>query len=76
MPFEFTPVESSQFKAVAYDSASKKLRIQFKNGTYEYDDVPAETHAALMSSASKGKYFIDNIKKAPFVYRKLPDSPT
>lgn len=74
MPFEFTPVKSSQFQAVAYDAATKKMRIQFKNSVYEYDNVQPEDHAALMASDSKGSHFINTIKKQPekFPFRKLP----
>ena len=66
-----TPVASSQLSSVGYDQDTRKLEIQFKNGSiYEYDDVPPETHKELMSSRSTGEYFNKNIKWN-FVYRKL-----
>lgn len=70
---EFVPVESTQFKAVAYDPATKKMQIQFKNSVYEYSNVQPEDHKALMESSSKGGHFIANIKKNPekFPFRKL-----
>lgn len=70
MEIEMQPVESSQFTHVGYDPATEKLHIQFAKSKYEYDDVPQKLHETLMNAASKGSYFINNIK-GKFAYRKL-----
>lgn len=51
-------------RSVGYDPASQILEIEFKNGVYQYSDVPLEVHEALMKAASLGRYFIQNIKDA------------
>ena len=44
-------VKSSNIESVAYDPATRELHVRFKNGgTYSYEDVPAEKHAALMAA--------------------------
>jgi len=58
-------VSSSNIQAVGYDPESKTMRIQFHNGTeHEYSGVPAETHAALMASDSKGAHLHKHVKSA------------
>lgn len=56
-------VSSSNIAAVGYNEATKKLHVQFHNGsTYVYDDVPADVHEALVNADSVGKYFNANVK--------------
>jgi hypothetical protein len=58
------PIESSLFDARHYDGNARKLTLRFRNGTvYEYDDVPAEKHAALIENASPGRYYNEKIKR-------------
>lgn len=72
-PMTMVDVKSSQFDKVGYDPATRKMRILFKrNALYEYDNVDPQVYADLMSAESKGSYFINNIKKAGFAYRRLP----
>ncbi len=59
-----TAVTSSNLRSVGYDPASQTLEIEFKNGVYQYADVPLEVYEALMASTSLGRYFIQNIKDA------------
>lgn len=62
------PVESSNLSAAGYDATTKKLRIQFKNGSiYEYSDVAKQTYDGLLSAESAGKYFTAYIRNLPFV---------
>lgn len=57
------PVESSNIKAIGYDSATKTLRVQFTgSGTYDFSDVSPSKHAALMKAKSKGKHFAAHIR--------------
>jgi hypothetical protein len=56
------PVKSSQIAAVDYDGLSL-LTVQFNSGsTYQYQGVPPEKYAALMSAESVGAFFGKNIK--------------
>lgn len=63
MPFEFKPVKSSQFKSVAYDPTTKKMRINFGKSTYEYSNVEPKDHADFMAAPSLGSHFAANFKK-------------
>lgn len=82
IPIKMTPIASSQLQAAGYDAATKRLRVQFhpnkSNPTgafYDYLDVPSETYDALKSAASKGSFFINQIKPR-FRYEKIVDEPT
>lgn len=58
-----TSVTSSNIKAVGYDSGSKTLRVDFKDGgSYEYDEVSEDVAESLKSADSVGKYFTENIR--------------
>jgi hypothetical protein len=64
-------VESSNLKTTEYDTESKKLVVEFKNGfKYEYDEVPHNIYAQFRLSESQGKFFNTSISKA-FKYKKL-----
>lgn len=68
---QFLPVRSSNVHAVAYDLATKLLAVRFSSfECYHYFDVPPERHAALMESASPGKYFGAQIRPA-FKFKKV-----
>lgn len=61
---ERIPVDSSNLKAVGYDSSSAVLEIEFNDGSaYQYFDVPQYEYDGLMSADSKGKYANQNIYK-------------
>lgn len=56
------PVVSSNAKGVGYDAENEHLYIEFKNGSiYRYLGVSAETHSALMSAPSIGKFLHSEI---------------
>lgn len=64
-------VESSNLKKTEYDTESKKLVVEFKNGLkYEYDEVPHNIYAQFRLSESQGKFFNTQIAKT-FKYKKL-----
>jgi len=64
-------IESSNLKSTEYDTESKKLVVEFKNGMkYEYDEVPHNIYAQFRLSESQGKFFNTNISKT-FKYKKL-----
>lgn len=58
-------VQSSLIASVAYDSASRTLRIEFHTGSiYEYIDVPDDEYRSLMDAPSKGQYFNSRIRNS------------
>lgn len=62
MTIKPTPVTSSNIHTIGYDPETKKLHVAFKgSGTYVYDGVSPEHHAALMASDSKGKYLAKHV---------------
>lgn len=60
---QFIAVKSSNILSVGYLQLSRSLFIKFSRGDlYRYEDVPIEVHHAFMVSASKGAFFVRNIK--------------
>lgn len=59
-----TRVTSSNIKSVGHDPETGKLHIEFHGGRVaEYDNVPAEKHAALTKEGdSVGEYFHKHIR--------------
>lgn len=57
------PVTSSSIVSVGYDDATQQLEVEFANGgIYQYADVPASAHAALVAAQSIGKHFAKHIR--------------
>jgi hypothetical protein len=64
-------VESSNIVRTEYDTETKKMITEFKNGLrYEYEDVPHQTYTSFRTSKSQGSFFNINISKT-FKYKKL-----
>jgi hypothetical protein len=64
-------IESSNLVRTEYDTESKIVIAEFKNGTkYEYQDVPHKTYTQFRMSESQGKFFSSNIART-FKYKKL-----
>ena len=64
-------IQSSNITRTEYDTETKKLIVEFKNGLrYEYDEVPHQTYTQFRMSESQGKFFSGKISKA-FKYKKL-----
>jgi len=57
------PTESTALIAIGYQAITQRLQIEFKDGCiYEYSDVPAVVYTALLSAASKGRFFNTRIR--------------
>lgn len=64
-------VQSSNIVRTQYDTITKKMIAEFKNGMrYEYDEVPHQKYTEFRSAQSQGNYFNKNIAKT-FKYKKL-----
>lgn len=64
-------IESTNVVKTEYDTTSKKLVVEFKNGTkYEYDEVPHQIYTQFRMSESQGKFFSSKIAKS-YKYKKL-----
>jgi len=64
-----TPVSSSNLVSVGYENGT--LEVEFKDGIYQYHNVPESLYRGLMSASSKGSYLDQHIKKAGFSYTKI-----
>jgi hypothetical protein len=64
-------IESSNIVRTEYDTVTKKMIAEFKNGSkYEYDDVPHQKYTEFRSSQSQGNFFNKNISKT-YTHKKL-----
>jgi hypothetical protein len=55
------PVQSSSIAEIGFEDGV--LEIMFRtNRVYQYFDVPAQVHQALISAESIGRYFNENIR--------------
>ena len=61
----YQPVSSSCIAEVAYDQSHKTLAIRFYGGReYWYAGIPPETHQALLTAPSIGRYFNAMVRDA------------
>lgn len=78
------PVTSEIISEIGYNPVTKEMDVAFKSHTkpgtppkplsvYRYQSVGPDTHAALMSADSIGRYFTETIKKHPetYAFKKL-----
>ena len=66
-------IDSSNISKTEYDTATKKMIAEFKNGSkYEYENVPHNVYAEFRLAESQGKYFNTEIAKA-YKYKKLEE---
>ena len=64
-------IESTNIVRTEYDTETKKLVTEFKNGAkYEYNDVPHNVYTKFRMAESQGKFFTTDISKK-FKYKKL-----
>ena len=64
-------VESSNIVRSQYDTLTKKMIAEFKNGSiYEYSDVTHQTYTQFRMAESQGNFFNKNISKTN-TYKKL-----
>lgn len=65
---KFTKVDSSNIISVGYDDNS--LYVNYKSGTYKYENVDRSVYESLLTSESKGRFMNENIK-GKYSYSKL-----
>ena len=54
----------SHIVATGHDADTRKMRVEFPNGTvYEWDDVTPAQHAALRAASSIGSYLASSFPK-------------
>ena len=64
-------VSSSNLRSVGYDESTQILEVEFHSGgVYQYFNVPANVHIALMSAPSHGRYLAYNIRNR-YRYRRI-----
>jgi hypothetical protein len=69
----FTAVESSTLKAIAYDESLGLLRLEFRSrAVYDYVGVPLAVHEALLGAPSIGACFNEIVRGRFFFWRILP----
>ena len=67
-------IDSSNLNKTEYDTATKKMIAEFKNGTrYEYENVPHNVYAEFRLAESQGKYFNTDISKQ-YKYKKIEET--
>ena len=57
---QFTEVKSSNIISVGHDGTN--LYVNYKSGTYKYENVDKTIYESLLTSDSKGKFMNENIK--------------
>ena len=57
---QFTEVKSSNIISIGHDGTN--LYVNYKSGTYKYENVDKSVYESLISSESKGKFMNENIK--------------
>ena len=71
-----TAVDSSTLATIAYDRTREMLQLEFSSHTiYQYFDVPAAVHEALLYAPSKGSYFNRAIR-GKFPYTRISHGQT
>ena len=67
-------VESSNIIKTEYDTQTKKMITEFKNGMrYEYEEVPHKTYAQFRLAESQGKFFNTDIARQ-YKYKKVEET--
>ena len=68
-------VASGAIRSIGYDAGSQTLEIEFKTGRiYQYEGVPAETHAWLVRIDNKGG-FLNRMVIDRFPTREVTPAP-
>ena len=64
-------IQSSNIVRTKYDTLTKKMIAEFKNGVkYEYDDISHQKYTEFRTAKSQGNFFNINISKT-HKYTKL-----
>lgn len=53
---EREPVTSSNAVSIGYDATTETLEVEFKNGVYQYYNVPQSIYEQMMIEGSIGKF--------------------
>ena len=67
---EMIPVLSSTISSAGYDAFGKVLRIKFKDGLFDYFNVPKFVYTELLSAHSHSEYY-DEMIKGNFEFKKI-----
>ena len=59
---ERDPVTSTNVVSVGYDATTETLEVEFKNGVYQYYNVPQPIYDQMITSESVGKFLHVYIK--------------
>lgn len=66
---KWTPVDSSNLSAVAYNERQEQLHVRFNNGAeYRYEHVPHDVLQRILGAESKGKAFNALVRSQPAMY--------
>jgi hypothetical protein len=65
---QFTEVKSSNIISIGHDGTN--LYVNYKSGTYKYDNVDKSIYESLLNSSSKGQFMNEKIK-GKYNYTKL-----
>ena len=57
---QFTEVQSSNIISIGHDGTN--LYVNYKSGTYKYENVDKSIYESLLTSESKGRFMNENIK--------------
>jgi hypothetical protein len=57
---QFTEVQSSNIISIGHDGTN--LYVNYKSGTYKYENVDKSVYESLLTSESKGRFMNENIK--------------
>ncbi|WP_079056449.1 KTSC domain-containing protein [Streptomyces caeruleatus] len=69
-------VASTNLASVGYESNSRTLEVQFRNGSvYQCAGVPEAVYSGLMNAASKGSYLDAFVKKAGYAVARIAGRP-
>jgi KTSC domain len=58
----FDTPQSSTIVRVTYDGDQQILNVEFKNGNYDYYDVPVNVFEGMRNAPSTGQYLAQEIK--------------
>lgn len=60
-------VESSAVKRIGHDAKTRTLRVEFHSGgIYDYPDVSADEHQAILDAESIGRHLSKHIRNRNF----------
>ena len=68
---KMTKVNSTDIRAVGYESNTRTLQIEFlRGGTYVYANVSEKVYSNLLRAESKGVFFREHIR-TKYDYKKV-----